>query len=315
MRIVFMGSPELAVIPLQALILNGHVIIAVYTRPDKPAGRGREPLATPVKKAALELNLPVVQAASLKNPQAAEQLAGLKPDAVVVAAYGQILPQAVLDIPRFGCINIHPSLLPKYRGASPVQAAILSGDDFAGVSVMRLDAGWDTGPIFCRAQIPILSQDTTASLSPRLFQAGSSMLLEVLASLPAGKRTAAPQNEAEASYFPEITKEEGRVDWRLPAVDIWRRVRAFQPWPEAYTSWQGKQLKILEAAPVPDIESPGPGRVVALPAELRDSGTSFGVGAGKGILGLVKVQLEGKRAMAADEFFRGQRDAAGSLLV
>jgi methionyl-tRNA formyltransferase len=310
-----MGSPELAVFPLQSLILNGHEIAAVYTRPDKPAGRGREPLATPVKKAALNLNLPLIQAASLKNPQAVEQLAGLKPEAIVVAAFGQILPQAVLDIPRYGCINIHPSLLPKYRGASPVQAAILAGDSFAGVSVMRLDAGWDTGPLFCRAQVSILSQDTTASLSPRLFQAGASMLLEVLASLPAGKRTAFPQNEAEASYFPEITREEGKIDWRLSSTVIWRRVRAFQPWPETYTSWQGKQLKIIEALPIVNGEALEPGRVAALSAHQNPAGCSWGVGTGQGILGILKVQIEGKRVMAAEEFIRGQRDFIGSMLA
>jgi methionyl-tRNA formyltransferase len=314
-RLVFMGSPDLAVITLNELILNRHEIAAVYTRPDKPAGRGREPLATAVKKAALELNLPVVQALSLKNPQAVEALAALKPEAIVVAAFGQILPPAVLSLPRYGCLNLHPSLLPRYRGASPVQAAILAGEKFAGISVMLLDAGWDTGPLYCRAQVPILPWDTTVSLSPRLFQIGSALLLDVLAALPAGKRQAAPQNEAEASYFPEITREEGKIDWRLSAEEIWRRVRAFQPWPEAYTSWQEKQLKISEVVPLSELESPGPGYVVSLAAQGKAAGLSWGVGTGKGILGVLRVQVEGKRSMTADEFIRGQRGFTGSVLV
>jgi methionyl-tRNA formyltransferase len=227
----------------------------------------------------------------------------------------------VLELPRYGCINIHPSLLPKYRGASPVQAAILAGDVFAGVSVMLLDAGWDTGPVFCRAQVPILPQDTTASLSPRLFQAGSGLLLEVLASLPSGKRSPVPQNAAEATYFPEIKREEGKIDWRLSAPEIWRRVRAYQPWPETYTFWQGKQLKIQDAAPLTSGISadllPGsaePGRVVALPAEVAHSGAALGVGTGQGVLAVSRLQIEGKQAMSAKQFVRGQRDFIGSLL-
>ncbi len=314
MRIVFMGSPELAVITLQALIFNGHEIAAVYTRPDKPGGRGRDPLSTPVKKAALNLGLPVIEAASLKTASAGEQLAGFKPEAVVVAAYGQMIPQEVLDIPPYGCLNIHPSLLPRYRGASPVQAAILSGDLFAGVSVMLLDAGWDTGPVFCRAQVPVLDKDTTASLSPRLFQTGTYLLLDVMASLPSGNPRPVPQDQSEASYFPEITKEEAKIDWRSSAVDIWRQVRAYQPWPEAYSLWQGKQVKIIEAEPVAGEANPEPGKVVVLPAAGNSAGKFPCVAAGIGFLRLLKVQIEGKRIMAADEFMRGQRDFAGSRL-
>jgi methionyl-tRNA formyltransferase len=314
LRIVFMGSPDLAVFSLQALILNGHEVAAVYTRPDKPGGRGRDPLSTPVKKAALALNLPVRQPASLKNAQVQEQIAELKPEAVVVAAYGQILPPEVLNIARYGCLNIHPSLLPRYRGASPVQAAILSGDCFAGVSVMLLDAGWDTGPVFCQAQIPILEQDTTLSLSPRLFQAGTFMLLDVMAALPSGKRVPLPQDQARSSYFPEITREEAKIDWQLPAGDIWRRVRAYQPWPEAYTLWAGKQLKIVEALPVAGSEILEPGRVLALAAEGNSAGIFPGVAAGQGVLKLLKVQIEGKRLMAGDEFMRGQRGFIGAML-
>jgi methionyl-tRNA formyltransferase len=314
LRIVFMGSPEFAVPPLQHLIFNGHEIAAVYTRPDKPGGRGRSPVATPVKEAALSWHLPVIQVPSLKQSGAVEQLADLKPQAIVVAAFGQILPQAVLDIPCYGCINIHPSLLPKYRGASPIPATILAGDDFAGVSVMRLDAGMDTGPIFSRAVVAVLPFDDNVSLQGKLFEIGSRMLTEILAVLPGGKLIPEPQNEAEASYTKEITKEEGSIDWKLSALEIWRRVRAYQPWPGAYTSWQGKQLKIIEAAPLTAETVPEPGRVAALLPTQGQSKAAFGVGTGNGILGVLKVQIEGKRPMPSDEFLRGQKGFLGDLL-
>jgi methionyl-tRNA formyltransferase len=309
-----MGSPEFASSSLKLLFLNGHHIAAVYTRPDKPAGRGREPVSPPIKEAALSLKLPVIQVPSLKKPEAVEQLALLKPEAIVVAAFGQILPQTVLDIPCYGCINIHPSLLPRYRGPSPVITTILNGDEYAGVSVMRLDAGMDTGPIFARSQIPVLSQDTATSLTGKLFDIGARMLLEVLAALPGGKLIPEPQNPEYVSTTREITKEDGLLDWKLPAMDLWRRVRAFQPWPEAYTRWQGKQLKIIEAIPLAGGEVPEIGRVVALLPVFRTTGVAFGVGTGNGILGVLKVQIEGKRPMSGGEFLRGQREFLGSVL-
>jgi methionyl-tRNA formyltransferase len=315
LRIVFMGSPEYAVFPLQQLISNGHEILAVYTRRDKPGGRGRLPLTTPIKTFALSCNLPVIEVATLKSQESIERLSHIKPDTIVVAAFGQILPPPVLEIPCFGCINIHPSLLPRYRGASPVAAAILAGDDFAGVSVMRMDAGLDSGPVFSRAQIPVLPQDTTGSLTTKLFRTGARVLLEVLAVLPRGKFLPEPQNPDQASYSAEIIKEEGKIDWTLTANDIWRRVRAYQPWPEAYTRWKGKQLKIIETIPLP-AEEPVPqiGQVMVPPSSQNRPKAAFGVGTGQGILGVIKVQLEGKRVMTADEFVRGQRDFIGSVL-
>jgi methionyl-tRNA formyltransferase len=314
LRIVFIGSPEFAVVPLQFLVLSGHKVAAVYTRPDKPAGRGRSPKPTPIKEASLSWNLPVIQVPSFKHPGPVDQLAEFKPEAIVVAAFGQILPPAVLEIPCYGCLNIHPSLLPKYRGASPVAAAILAGDEFAGVSVMRLDEGMDTGPIFSRAKIPILPQDTASSLTFKLFQIGARMLLQVLADLPGGKWLPEPQNEADASYTREITKEEGQIDWRLPAIDIWRRVRAYQPWPGAYTYWQGKLLKIIDSVPLSTETDAEAGRVVALLPEQMQSGAGFGIMTGNGLLGILKLQTEGKRTTGAEEFIRGQRDFIGSAL-
>jgi methionyl-tRNA formyltransferase len=311
-RIVYMGSPEVAVCPLEQLLLNGHQIVAVYTRPDKPAGRGREMLATPVKKTALDWKLPVVQSASLKHPGAIEQLKAFNPEVVVVAAFGQILPQAILDVPCYGCLNIHPSLLPEYRGASPVISTILAGDDFAGVSVMRLDAGTDTGPVFAHAQVPVLFNDTAESLTPRLFRVGAQVLLEVLAELPAGKIQPVSQNDALASYTSEITREAGKIDWQQTAEEIWRMVRAYQPWPEAYTFWKGQQFIIKEAVPLPAVEGLSPGEVVIL--SQNRNGPAFGVGTGKGLLGVIKLQTAGKKAMSAADFLRGQRDFTGGVL-
>jgi len=305
-----MGTPEFAVTPLERLILNHHQVVAVYTQPDKLAGRGRSLLSPQLKRAALTWELPVIQPANLKSAEAVAQLAGFHPDVIVVAAYGQILPQSVLDIPAHGCINIHPSLLPRFRGVSPVSAAILAGDEFTGVSVMLMDKGLDTGPVLARAQIPISAQDTTDSLMAKLSLLGGQLLLEVLLGWSRGELTPQPQDDAEATYSNMISREAGGVDWHLSALDIWRRVRAFQPWPGCYTGWQGKQLKIIEAVPLDAEGAPEVGQVVALSKE----GATFGVGTGDGTLGVLKVQLEGKRAMPAAEFLRGQRQFIGAIL-
>ena len=310
MRVIFMGSPEFAVPSLERLILNHYQVAAVYTQPDKPAGRGRSLFSTPVKRVAVTWKLPVMQPTSLKEAEAVAQLASFHPDVIVVAAFGQILPQPVLDIPRYGCINIHPSLLPRFRGASPVASAILAGDEFTGVSLMLMDRGLDTGPILARAQIPISLRDTTGSLTDKLSLIAAQLLLEVLPCWLRGELTPQPQNEAEATYSAPISKDKGEIDWHLPAIDIWRRVRAFHPWPGCYTRWRGKQLKIIEAVPLPGERSLEVGQVVA----REEAKAAFGVGTGSGILGVVKVQMEGKRAMAAADFLRGQRQFIGTIL-
>jgi methionyl-tRNA formyltransferase len=310
MRLVFMGSPQFAVPPLEKLLVGKYQLAAVYTQPDRPAGRGRGLAASPVKQAAQARGLTVVQPASLKAAGVIERLEGFKPEVIVVAAFGQILPKSVLELPRLGCLNIHPSLLPRFRGVSPVSSAILAGDDFGGVSIMVMDKGLDTGPVLARAQIPILDRDTTGSLSARLSWLGAQLLGEVLAGWGRGERTPHPQNEAEATYCGPIAKEEGEIDWRRPALDIWRRVRAFNPWPGCYTRWRGKTLKIIEAALADDgKDTAKAGEVVALEARA-----GFGVGTGDGILGISRVQLEGKKAMPAEEFLRGQRDFIGEVL-
>jgi methionyl-tRNA formyltransferase len=310
MRVVFMGTPEFAVSYLELLATNRYELVAVYTQPDGVAGRGLSQVQSPVKRVALSYNLLLRQPDKLRDGEVIDEIAGFRPDVIIVAAYAQKLPKAVLDIPALGCVNIHPSLLPKYRGVSPVPAAILGGDSFTGVSVMLMDEGWDTGPVLSRAQIPISAQDTTGSLMDKLSRIGAQLLLDVLPRLAGGTLVPQPQDEVVANYSGLVRKEDGEIDWRLPAVDIWRRVRAYQPWPECYTFWRGKQFKILEAVPLDRQATDTVGQVVALDRK----NTTFGVSTGEGMLGVMRVQLEGKRAMSADEFLRGQRDWAGMVL-
>ncbi len=310
MRVVFMGTPEFAVPSLEHLILNQYQVVAIYTQPDRVAGRGRSMVSSPVKRAAVDRELPVVQPANFREAEAVAQLAGFRPDVIVVAAYGQILPQAVLDIPAYGCINIHPSRLPEFRGASPVASAILAGEELAGVSIMLMGSGIDTGPVLGRAQIPISARDTTGSLTGKLSLVAAHLLLEVLSGWFRGELAPQPQDEARATYCGVITKEQGEIDWHLPAIDIWRRIRAFSPWPGCYTRWQGRQLKLIEAEPLPAEENLELGQVIALDKE----GTAFGVGTGEGVLGVSGLQLEGKQAMPAADFLRGQRQFIGARL-
>jgi len=309
MKVVFMGTPEFAVAPLKGIFLSGHEVVAVYTQPDKPAGRGRLVVESPVKKEATILRLPVLQPRNFKAQETVAELRDFKPEAIVVAAFGQMLPQSVLDIPRYGCINIHPSLLPKYRGVSPVAAAILVGDEFTGVSVMLLDSGTDTGPVLVQAQVPISPHDTTGSLTEKLSRIGTQLLVDVLPRWVKGQVAPRPQEEAKASYSGKVTKEDGQIDWRLSALVISRRVRAFNPWPGAYTAWHGKQLKIVEARPLPARDAANAGLVVSVP-----DGLGFGIGTGDGTLGVVTVQLQGKKAMPAADFLRGQRGLVGAVL-
>jgi len=309
LRVVFLGTPEFAVPLLEKLVQEHCSVVAVYTRPDKPEGRGRAVKLSPVKTAALGFGLTVVQPESLKERVAVEQLAGFQPDLLVVAAFGQILPQAVLDIPGYGCLNIHPSLLPRYRGAAPAAAAIMAGDEVTGVTIMLMDSGLDTGPIIAREEMAISSQDTTGTLSAKLSHMAARMLPAVLPHWTAGEITPQPQNDAEATHCTAIKKEDGEINWHLPAVDIWRRVRAFQPWPGAYTSWGGQRLEIIEAIALSDKGEHEVGEVVPGQGEA-----AFGISTGEGILGAIRVQLQGKRAMSAADFLRGQRQLIGAAL-
>lgn len=304
-----MGTPEFAVPALESIIQSEHELAAVYTQPDEPAGRGRSLMPSVVKRTALEHGLTVYQPLSIKESREVENLAALRPAVVVVAAFGQLLPQKILDIPSFGCLNIHPSILPRHRGPSPVAAAILAGDEVTGVSIMLMDEGLDTGPVLAQRQIPVLAWDTTSSLTVKLADLGAQLLVDTLPLWLEGRLTPQPQDSGNATYSKLIKKEDGQMKWTRPAVQLWRQVRAFQPWPGCYATWQGRLLKIVEAVPLP-----GQGeiaRVVEIPDQ--DSAT-VGIQTGDGILGLVRVQLEGKRVMSGDEFARGQRGFVGSTL-
>ena len=308
MRIVFMGTPEFGVPVLRQLVLDGYQVVAVYTQPDRPAGRGRRENLSAIKRAALELNLPVVQPAGLKKVEVVAELADFKPDAIVVAAYGQILPKEVLEIPKYGCINIHPSLLPRHRGASPVASAILAGDEFTGVSIMLMDEGLDTGPVLARAQVPVSDIDSTGLLTSKLSLVAAHLLQDVLPGWKKGQLKPQPQDETEATYSGIITKESAEIDWHPPADVIWRRVRAFHPWPGCYTSWRGKRLKIIEAMPLTEESDIVEGQVVAM------AQGGFGIKTGSGVLEILVVQLEGKRPVTADEFLRGKPQLIGDML-
>lgn len=310
MRIVFMGSPQFAVPSLEALVLNHYNIVAVYTQPDRPAGRGRALVLPPVKEAALRMGLPVVQTAGFRSVGALEELREFKPDVIVICAFGQILPQSVLDIPPCQCLNVHFSLLPRHRGASPVAAAILAGDDFTGVSIQLVRKKLDTGPVLTAAAVPVFPADNAGSLTEKLSVIGAHLLQEALTGWRRGEIEPRPQDEAAASYFSQVKKEDGEIDWRQPAAAIWRRVRAFYPWPGCYTTWRGKMLKIIEAVPVGGGSNAGIGQVTALPGP----DVTLGIGTGEGVLGVLKLQVAGRRVMNADEFIRGQRGFIGAVL-
>ena len=305
-----MGTAEFAVPSLDFLAHSEHQVVAVYTQPDKPAGRGRGLAFSAVKKAALAHGLPVLQPTSLRHPEEIDRLTSLHPEVIIVAAFGQIIPQSVLDIPKFGCLNVHPSLLPRHRGPSPIAAAILAGDEFTGVSIMLMDKGVDTGPILAQEQIPLLPQYTTGSLTEKLALLSAELLMQTLPLWVDNRLTPQPQVDEEATYSKLITKEIGEIDWHLSSVELWHRVRAFQPWPGCYTRWQGKLIRIIESFPLLEKEGE-PGLVVAI---KQPDHTAIGVQTGRGVLQILKVQLEGKRVISIEEFVRGQRGFIGAIL-
>lgn len=307
-----MGTPDFAVPSLEALIESAYEIAAVYTQPDRESGRGRHLVASPVKQVAMSRGIRVMQPESLKGEGALEALASLAPELIVVAAYGQILPRAVLSLAKFGCVNIHPSLLPKYRGSSPIASAILQGEDVTGVTIMLLDIGMDTGPILKQTKVPISAEDTTGSLTAKLAQIGARLLQGTLPGWLGGSLKPQPQDEAQATYTRQITKEDGEIDWQLSALELWRRVRAFDPWPGCYTRWKDKRLKIIQTVPVDGEKAGEVGKVIALP---QPSLAPVGVVTGDGVLGLLRVQLEGKKEMSAMEFLLGQSDFLGSSIA
>jgi methionyl-tRNA formyltransferase len=304
-RIVFMGTPEFAVPVLDALTHTTHKIVGVYTRPDKPAGRGNKLQTSPIKHLAESHALPIFQPTTLRKSDAIEELRSLVPDIIIVAAYGLILPADALLIPPRGCVNTHASLLPKYRGAAPISAAILNGDTKTGITLMQMETGLDIGAILVQRAIPIADDDTTATLTIKLANVAAALMIETLPRILAGEITPQPQDNSQATMVKTIRKEEGLIDWTKSAIEISRRVRAFNPWPSAFTFWNGVQLKILNAHPSDQAIVGEPGQVIAF-------GKEIGVATGGGLLALREVQLAGKRAMKIAEFVRGQKGFVGA---
>ncbi len=307
MRLGFAGTPDFAV-PALAALHREFAVVGVFTQPDRPAGRGRSVHMSAVKQRALQFGLPVHQPATLRSEQSLATLRSLDAALLVVVAYGQILPQAALDTPRLGCLNIHASLLPRWRGAAPIQRAILAGDDETGVTIMQMESGLDTGPIFSRQSVPITTQTTAASLHDTLSELGAAMIVATVHELAAGKLTPTVQPADGVTYAEKLSKSEANIDWRATAMSVGRRVRAFNPWPVAETRWQGEQLRIWDAtvlasAPVPAT----PGTVLAATQAGID------VACGDGVLRVTRLQLAGRKALGARDFVQGLK--AGQALV
>ncbi len=307
-----MGTPAYAVTPLTALLEGGHSVVGVVTQPDRPAGRGRGLMPPPVKVYAESQGLRVLQPATLRDAIAQAEIIALEPEVVVIAAYGLILPRAVVEAPPLGCVNLHPSLLPRHRGPSPVAFTILEGDEIGGVSLMLLDRGTDSGPVLAQEERPSMPEDTTGALTDELFSRGADLLARVLPAYGRGEVTPVPQDGSRATYARKLTKEDGAIRWELSAAELWRQVRAFTPWPGSYTRWRGGLLKVVEAVPIPELVTSAPGSVLRLPS---DGPAPVGVATGDGVLGLVRVQPEGRRVMEAAEFMRGYGDFAGTTLT
>ena len=311
MKLAFAGTPEFAAVMLDALIHSGHSVGAVFTRRDARAGRGNRIAQSPVKRRAAAAGIEVHQPRSLRTPEAAETLAALEPDALVVSAYGFLLPETMLAIPRLGCINVHASVLPRWRGAAPVHHAILAGDRRTGVSIMRMDAGLDTGPILATRTCGIAPEDTTGSLTGRLAVLGAAALVDTLDALDTGTVESRAQDETRATLAPRLSKSQAAIDWTRPATDIERMVRAFDPWPVAYTCLAGDSrpaFRVWRAERADGVPAAAPGTV------LRCDETGLAVAAGHGAVGITEIQPPGARRMTVAEFVRGRRLAPGTRL-
>jgi methionyl-tRNA formyltransferase len=310
LRVAFAGTPDFAVPSLRALTGSNHQVVGVLTQPDRPAGRGRELRPSPVKEEAQRASLPLAQPAGLKTPEGRTALLDWQPDVLVVVAYGLILPPAALAIPRLGCLNVHASLLPRWRGAAPVQRAILAGDSRSGVSIMRMEAGLDTGPVYTQRPLELGGQETSQQLLETLSQLGASALLETLSAIEAGSVTPVVQSTEGVTYASKIDKAEAVIDWTRSAVHIARQVRAFNPWPVAATVWDGQPLRLWEATVIegvlPDLAADAhPGQVLSL------SSQGLQIQTGQGTLSIGRLQLAGRRVVSAREF-AGGRSLAGA---
>ena len=308
MKIVFMGTPDFAVGALESLVEAGHDVVAVVTQPDKPKGRGKEMQQTPVKACAVKHNIEVFQPVKIKTPEAVEVLKGYGADLFVVAAFGQILSKEILDMPKYGCVNIHASLLPKYRGAAPIQWAILDGEKETGVTIMQMNEGLDTGDMLTKVVVPIEDTDTGESLFDKLAEAGAKLLIETIPQIEAGTLKPEPQDDSLSTYAKMIKKEMGLIDWKKEACVLERLVRGMNSWPSAYTHFQGKTLKVWETEVETYETEATPGSVVEV------TKNSIKVQTGKDLLVLKQIQLEGKKRMDVAAFLLGYKVETGMML-
>ncbi|MCR5251001.1 MAG: methionyl-tRNA formyltransferase [Lachnospiraceae bacterium] len=313
MKVVFMGTPDFSVGALEAILAAGHEVTAVVCQPDKPKGRSNEPKPCPVKECALARGLEVFQPQRIRRPEAVEKLRRYPADIFVVAAFGQILPQEILDMPRYGCVNIHASLLPKYRGATPIQQAILNGDEKSGVTIMQMDAGIDTGDILLQKEITLSEDETGGSLFERLSVCGAELIVTALQKIEEGSIEPRKQDESQASHVGMLTKEDGRINWLRSAEEIERMIRGLDPWPGAYTFLERKQLKIWKGKVISgSVDENRASHPAGCISRVEQNG--FSVSCGKGELFITELQLEGKKRMPAEDFLRGMRLQVGEHL-
>ncbi|EMR14216.1 methionyl-tRNA formyltransferase [Methylophaga lonarensis MPL] len=308
MRIIFAGTPEFAASSLQALLDTEHEICAVYTQPDRPAGRGRKLTPSPVKQLALQHQITVEQPENFKNEQDRQRLEHYQADVMIVVAYGLLLPQRILDAPKHGCINVHASLLPRWRGAAPIQRAILAGDKETGVCIMQMEAGLDTGPVLAEVRCAIADTETAASLHDRLAELGANTLVEALTDLPARQRNAQVQDDANTTYASKLDKSEALIDWQKSAAEIDRQIRAFNPWPVSFTQWKEQPLRIWQASLVTGNSQSSAGTVLSVTKQGIDVAT------GNGIIRLQLLQAPGKKAMSVADFINANRIEVGETL-
>lgn len=308
MRIIFMGTPDFSVGTLEALAAAGHDICLAVTQPDKPKGRGKEMQYTPVKEAAIRLGIPVYQPKKVRDPECVEELRKYNADVMVVVAFGQILPKEILDMTRWGCINVHASLLPKYRGAAPIQWAIIEGEKVTGVTTMQMDEGLDTGDMIMKTEVPITEDETGESLHDKLAEAGAKLCVETLKAVEDGTAVFEKQGESPTAYAKMLDKKLGNIDWTQSAARIGRLVRGLNSWPSAYTYWNGKVLKIWKAKAVPGVPGQEPGTVTAV------GKNDFTVQTGDGGLQVFELQIPGKKRMETGAFLRGYTLEAGTVL-
>ena len=309
MRVVFMGTPDFSVGTLRELAKAGHEIAGVISQPDKPKGRGKNLQPTPVKEAAMELGLPVYQPQKVRDPEFIQVMKELNPDVIVVVAFGQIIPKEILHMPKYGCINVHASLLPAYRGAAPIQWAVINGDEFTGVTTMRMDEGVDTGDMIAKSTVRLAPDETGGSLFDKLSAEGAKLCVETMKMIEDGTAEYTPQNSEEATHTSMISKELGFIDWTKPAVEIERLIRGLNPWPSAYTHLNGKTFKVWSAKVIDGSDDYEPGCIYHI------GKNDMYVQTGKGALSLVEVQLQGKKRMDTGSFLRGCHVEEGSFFT